>query len=114
MSRLARSIFGLGFSQTLRQQHGYFHAGATISILDSAAGYAALTLVPGRVRRFDRRIEGQPARARSRALSCLRKGRVIKPGRTLTICRSDVYAGDGARSRSCGNSASDHGGAGGA
>src|SRR5258708_7612131 len=28
------------------QQHGYFHAGATSSIADSAGGYAAFTLFP--------------------------------------------------------------------
>jgi uncharacterized protein (TIGR00369 family) len=31
-------------SPALRQQHGYFHAGVTTSIADSAAGYAAYTL----------------------------------------------------------------------
>ena len=31
-------------SPALLQQHGYFHAGVTTSIADSAAGYAAYTL----------------------------------------------------------------------
>jgi uncharacterized protein (TIGR00369 family) len=36
----------LPFSGSLSQQHGYLHAGATTSILDSACGYAALTKAP--------------------------------------------------------------------
>src|ERR1700761_8272742 len=36
----------LPFSSHLSQQHGYLHAGATTSILNSACGYAALTKAP--------------------------------------------------------------------
>ena len=74
----------------LSQQHGYFHAGVTATIADSAAGYAALSLYPKGTGVLTtefkinllRPAEGQRLVAR---------GRVIKPGRTLTICRSDVY-----------------------
>ena len=34
------------FSTQLSQQHGYVHAGAITSIVDSACGYAALTRAP--------------------------------------------------------------------
>ena len=36
----------LPFSKQLSQQHGYVHAGAITSIVDSACGYAALTKAP--------------------------------------------------------------------
>lgn len=36
----------LPFSEKLSQQHGYLHAGAITSIVDSACGYAALTKAP--------------------------------------------------------------------
>ena len=36
----------LPFSKQLSQQHGYVHAGAITSIVDSACGYAALTRAP--------------------------------------------------------------------
>ncbi len=36
----------LPFSAKLSQQHGYLHAGAITSIVDSACGYAALTKAP--------------------------------------------------------------------
>jgi uncharacterized protein (TIGR00369 family) len=74
----------------LTQQHGYFDAGVTATLADSAAGYAALSLYPQGTGVLTtefkinllRPAEGQRLVAR---------GRVIKPGRTLTICRSDVY-----------------------
>jgi uncharacterized protein (TIGR00369 family) len=36
----------LPFSAALSQQHGYMHAGAITSVVDSACGYAALTKAP--------------------------------------------------------------------
>jgi uncharacterized protein (TIGR00369 family) len=34
------------FRQELTQQHGYFHAGVTSAIADTASGYAAYSLMP--------------------------------------------------------------------
>ena len=75
----------------LTQQHGFFHAGVTSSIADSAAGYAALSLFdPGTgVLTTEYKIN-LVAPARGERL--IARGRVIRPGRTLTICRSDVFA----------------------
>jgi len=36
----------LPYRATLTQQHGFFHAGMTSTIADSAAGYAAYSLFP--------------------------------------------------------------------
>ncbi|MEM8876902.1 MAG: PaaI family thioesterase [Pseudomonadota bacterium] len=81
----------LPFTDDLRQQHGFFHAGATIAVLDSAAGYAALTLFPKGFGVLTAELKVNllaPAEGpRLRA-----EGRVIKPGKTLTVCRSDVYS----------------------
>jgi uncharacterized protein (TIGR00369 family) len=82
------------------QQHGYFHAGATSSIADSAGGYAAFTLFPAgtSVLTVEFKInlltpaEGEQLEA---------VGTVIKPGRTLTICRLDVFAVAGERRTLC-------------
>ena len=78
----------------LTQQHGFFHAGVTSSIANSAAGYAALSLFePGTgVLTTEFKIN-LVAPARGERL--IARGRVIKPGKTLTICRSDVFAADG-------------------
>ncbi|GAB4517524.1 MAG: PaaI family thioesterase [Roseibium sp.] len=77
----------------LTQQHGFFHAGVTSSIADSAAGYAALSLfAPGfGVLTSEYKINLlNPAKQPV----LLARSRVIKPGRTLTIARSDVYGLD--------------------
>lgn len=82
----------------LTQQHGFFHAGATASIADSAAGYAALSLYPSGTGVLTTEFKINlinPARGER----LVARGRVIKPGRTLTVCRSDVYGiEDGAES----------------
>ena len=87
----------LPFRPELTQQHGYFHAGGTASIADSAGGYAGLTLFP----------EGASVLTVEFKLNLINPaqgdfleatGRVVKPGRTLTICQLDVW-GVGAAGR---------------
>ncbi|MEP1396211.1 PaaI family thioesterase [Roseibium sp.] len=83
----------LAMKPDLTQQHGFFHAGATSSIADSAAGYAALSLfAPGfGVLTSEYKINLlNPARQPV----LLARGRVVKPGRTLTIAKADVYGLD--------------------
>ena len=81
----------LPYHADLTQQHGFFHAGITSTIADSAGGYAAYSLMPAgaSVLTTEFKInllapaDGELLRAR---------GRVIKPGRTLTVCEVDVFA----------------------
>lgn len=74
----------------LKQQHGFFHAGVTTTLADSAAGYAALSLYPAGfgvlTTEFKMNLLNPARGARLRA-----QGRVLKPGRTLTICAADVF-----------------------
>lgn len=82
------------FSPGLTQQDGFFHAGVTIAILDSACGYSALTLMAhgSRVLTVELKVNllapavGDRLRAR---------GEVLRPGRNLTVCRGDAYAVNG-------------------
>ncbi|GAA3433553.1 PaaI family thioesterase [Kutzneria kofuensis] len=76
------------------QQHGYFHAGATSAIADSAGGYAAYTLFPEgtSVLTVEFKIN-LLAPAVGEHLEAV--GTVLKPGRTLTVCRLDVFAVQG-------------------
>ncbi len=60
------------FRLELTQQHGYFHAGVSGAIADSACGYAAYTLMPA---------DGEKLVARAR---------VLRSGKTLKICAADV------------------------
>lgn len=74
-----------------RQQHGAGHAGLTFALADSAAGYAALTLMP-------EGVEVMTVEAKINLLApCLgdrliARGEVAKAGRRLTVCRAEVYA----------------------
>jgi uncharacterized protein (TIGR00369 family) len=81
----------LPFSMKLTQQHGYIHAGLITSIVDSACGFAASTLMPASsgVLTVEYKVNFvSPARGEK----FLAVGRVIKPGRTLTICNGEVTA----------------------
>ncbi|TYC56487.1 PaaI family thioesterase [Rhodobacterales bacterium] len=74
----------------LTQQHGLFHAGVTSSIADSAAGYAALSLFAAGYGVLTSEYKINLLNPASQPV-LLARGRVVKPGRTLTIAKADVY-----------------------
>jgi uncharacterized protein (TIGR00369 family) len=86
----------LPYSPALCQQNGYMHAGAIASVADSANGYAAYTLAPADtdVLAVEFKINLLAPAIGSHFVAC---GRVIRPGRTLTVCQANVFAHDGAR-----------------
>jgi uncharacterized protein (TIGR00369 family) len=75
----------------LAQQHGFVHGGVVGMIADSAGGYAAFTLMPAdaSVLTVEYKIN-MLAPARGELL--IARGEVLKPGRTLSIVRADVFA----------------------
>src|SRR5690606_25492558 len=81
-------------SRNLTQQHGFFHAGATSSIADSAGGYAGYTLFPenSSVLTIEFKIN-LVAPAKGDLLEAT--GKVVRSGRTLTICQLEVHAIEG-------------------
>jgi uncharacterized protein (TIGR00369 family) len=82
------------FRDDLVQQHGFLHAGVVTSVVDSACGYAALTLMRPGVAvlsvEFKVNLLAPAAGAHFRAT-----GRVLRPGRTLTVCAGEIVAVDG-------------------
>jgi len=77
----------------LSQLHGFVHAGALASVLDSAAGYAAFTLMPpgAAVLSIEFKINMlEPARG----ATIVARGRVVRAGRTISVCRADAVAFD--------------------
>lgn len=78
----------------LTQQHGYMHGGVVTAIVDSACGYAALSLLPaGReVLTVEYKVNFV---APARGPRMLARGRVRTAGRTITVCDGDVFAVDG-------------------
>jgi uncharacterized protein (TIGR00369 family) len=81
----------LPFRPDLTQQHGFLHAGVVTAVVDSACGYAALTLMEPGVAVLSVEFKVQllsPARGTwFRAL-----GRVVRAGRTLTVVMGELRA----------------------
>jgi len=81
----------LPYRPELTQQHGYIHAGATSAIADSAGGYAAQTGFPPETAVLT--VEYKMNLLAPAAGDYLEaEGVVLKAGRTLTVCRLEVYA----------------------
>ena len=79
------------FRSELSQQHGLFHGGVTAAMVDTACGYSALTLMPAgsEVLSIEFKVNFiAPARGEK----LLARGRVVRSGRTITVCQGDVYA----------------------
>ncbi len=81
----------LPFSRTLSQQHGYLHAGATTSIVDSACGYAALTKAPPGFEVVTAEFKLNLLRP-ALGQRFLAIGRVVNSGKLLTVCTGEVRA----------------------
>ena len=86
-----RTIISAPVGDGFTQQHGYSHAGLIFSIGDSAAGYAALSVMPE-----DREVVTSEIKIHllSPAIgeSLVARGRVVKPGRRLVVVTSEVFA----------------------
>ena len=82
------------FNEGLSQQHNFFHAGVITSIVDSACGYAALTLAPvdKEVLTVEFKINFLKPGATTKLIAI---GRVIQSGKTLTVCEGNVYDSTG-------------------
>jgi uncharacterized protein (TIGR00369 family) len=75
----------------LTQQHGFIHAGIVTTIVDSACGYAALSLTPAGsdVLTIEYKVNFmEPARGKR----LIARGRVLRAGRAITVCAGDVFA----------------------
>src|SRR5687768_17644285 len=78
-------------SPSVSQQHGFVHAGAVAAVADTAAGYAALSLMPSGagVLTTEFKINLVAPALGERILA---RGRVVKAGRTLTLAQTEVVA----------------------
>ncbi len=73
------------------QQHGFGHAGITFSLGDSAAGYAALSILADGVEVMTVEMKINLL-APARGSSLVAEGRVVKPGRRLIVVAAEVRA----------------------
>jgi len=81
----------LPFRDDLTQQDGFLHAGIVAAVADTACGYAAHTLMPAAARvlsiEFKLNLLAPAVGERLEA-----RARVIRAGRTVTVCQADVLA----------------------
>jgi uncharacterized protein (TIGR00369 family) len=90
----------LPYSDSLSQQHGFFHGGITTTIADSACGYSGFTLMPAdaSVLTIEYKVNFL-APANGELL--VATGQVVKPGRSIVVCHADVVVIKGDRERLC-------------
>ncbi len=91
-------ILEFPYQKQLTQQHGFIHAGIVSTVLDSACGYAAFSLMPtdAAVLTIEYKINLlSPAKGeRFRAV-----GKVKKPGRNITVTEGELFASAGGREK---------------
>jgi len=83
----------LPYRPELTQQKAYVHGGILGMIADSACGYAAYSLMPATSSLVTVEYKINilaPARG-----DLVARGQVIRPGRTLTVARGEIFTADG-------------------
>ncbi|WP_322865617.1 PaaI family thioesterase [Aquicoccus sp. G2-2] len=93
---LARAAAGavdlaMPFDARLTQQHGFIHAGILTTALDTAAGFAAYSLMPDGAGVLTIELKTSlmfPAKGASFRF----EGRVLKPGRTIIFTQARAFA----------------------
>ena len=79
------------FQASLTQQHGFIHAGIVSTVLDSACGYAAFSLMPENAAvltiEFKLNLLSPAKGERFRAI-----GRVKKPGKNITVTEGELFS----------------------
>lgn len=83
----------IAFRADLTQQNGYLHAGVVTTIADSACGCAAFNLMPAGLGVLSVEFKANLLRP-ARGEWFVARAEVIKPGRTLSVVRGDVFAID--------------------
>lgn len=86
----------LPFCDQVNQHHGFFHGGAIATIADSASGAATQTLLDENASVLTTEFKINFV-APAVGEQLVARGRVIKHGKTLTICQSDVFSQTGDR-----------------
>ncbi len=81
----------LPYREDLTQQHGFVHAGIIATIADTACGYAAFSLMPAdaAVLTVEYKINLMSPAVGENFVA---RGRVIRPGKTLSVCSAEVMA----------------------
>jgi uncharacterized protein (TIGR00369 family) len=81
----------LSYAKNLTQQHGYFHGGVIGTLADNAGGYAAFTLMNATdsVLTIEYKLN---IMAPANGEMLIARGQVLRPGRRVTVAKTDVYS----------------------
>lgn len=81
----------LRFREDLTQHHGFLAGAVVTAIVDVACGYAAMTLMPpgASVLTIEYKVNFLSPAQGERVIA---RGRVVRPGRMVTVCAGDVVA----------------------
>jgi len=79
------------YAPAFTQQHGFVHAGIITAGLDNACGIAAFTLMPADTGILTVEFKTNLL-APAKGDRFVFRARVIKPGRTLTVCDAQAFA----------------------
>jgi uncharacterized protein (TIGR00369 family) len=102
-ARLVRVAAGevdveLPFRADLTQQNGFLHAGMVTAVMDSACGYAAFTLMPADAGVLSIEFKVNLL-APAQGERIVARGRVVRAGRTISVCQGDAFAIRGGEER---------------
>jgi uncharacterized protein (TIGR00369 family) len=84
-------VIKLPYKKELTQQDGYFHAGIMGTLADNAGGYAAFTLMDPKASLLSVEFK-MNLLAPAEGDTLIAKSRVIKAGRSFTICGADIFS----------------------
>jgi uncharacterized protein (TIGR00369 family) len=89
-----RAVIALPYAKHICQQHGFLHAGVVTTIVDSACGYAAFSMMPegSSVLTVEFKVNLMSPAKGDRFVA---EGRVVKAGRTLLVTQGEVTAFEG-------------------
>ena len=95
IARLAAGEIELAmpYGAAFTQQHGFIHAGVVATVLDSACGYAAFSLMPADAAVLTVEFKTNLL-APAKGERFLFRAHVVKPGRTLTVSDGRAFAID--------------------
>lgn len=99
LSRIEPGVveISLPYRAELTQQNGYLHAGIVTTIADSACGYAAFSLMPAGSEVLSVEFKVNLLRP-AKGDRFVARAEVIKPGKTLTVVKADVFTMSGKES----------------
>ena len=84
----------------VEQQHGFVHGGVVGMIADSAAGYAAMTLVSASASVLTVEYKMNLV-APADGEKLVARGKVVRPGRTLVVTQAEVFAVKDGKEKLC-------------